>query len=71
MWGMREGAWLDGLHHALDPAIAVAYGWADDRADEEILARPLFRHSLSGEAEARSIKSFLLLFFKKEVLPYL
>ena len=47
-------AWLNHAHHALDEAVAEAYGWGDDfRAgaltDDEILAR-LFR--LNQEAGA-------------------
>jgi type II restriction/modification system DNA methylase subunit YeeA len=39
--GTPEGAWLDGLHRALDHAVAAAYGWPDDLPDDEILARLL------------------------------
>lgn len=37
-------AWLAACHHALDEAVAAAYGWADytpDMPDEEILRRLL------------------------------
>jgi type II restriction/modification system DNA methylase subunit YeeA len=33
-----EGAWLDGLHRALDAAVAAAYGWPADLPDEQVLA---------------------------------
>ena len=39
--GKPEGAWLDALHRALDAAVAAAYGWPDDIADDEVLARLL------------------------------
>jgi type II restriction/modification system DNA methylase subunit YeeA len=35
-------AWLDHAHHALDEAVAAAYGWPVDLSDDEILER-LFR----------------------------
>jgi len=39
--GTPEGAWLDGLHRALDEAVAAAYGWPVDLSDDEVLARLL------------------------------
>jgi type II restriction/modification system DNA methylase subunit YeeA len=39
--GKPEGAWLDGLHAALDAAVAAAYGWPSDISDEDALARLL------------------------------
>ena len=36
-----EGAWLDGLHRALDEAVAAAYGWPAALDDAEVLARLL------------------------------
>jgi len=39
--GTPEGTWLDNLHRALDEAVAAAYGWAADLADDEILGRLL------------------------------
>lgn len=36
-----EGAWLDGLHRALDAAVAAAYGWPAALDDAEVLARLL------------------------------
>ena len=36
----QRPAWLDHAHRALDQAVAAAYGWPADLADEEIL-RPL------------------------------
>jgi hypothetical protein len=32
-------AWLDNLHRELDAAVAAAYGWPVDLADDEVLAR--------------------------------
>jgi type II restriction/modification system DNA methylase subunit YeeA len=39
--GTPEGAWLDNLHRALDAAVASAYGWPEDIATDEALARLL------------------------------
>ncbi|WP_439594412.1 class I SAM-dependent DNA methyltransferase [Falsiroseomonas sp.] len=39
--GTPEGAWLDALHARLDAAVAAAYGWPADIAEEEALARLL------------------------------
>lgn len=39
--GKPEGAWLDALHRTLDVAVAAAYGWPDDIADDDVLARLL------------------------------
>jgi hypothetical protein len=39
--GTPEGAWLDALHAALDAAVARAYGWPEDIATEDALARLL------------------------------
>ncbi len=36
-----EGAWLDGLHRRLDEAVAAAYGWPADIAEDDALARLL------------------------------
>jgi hypothetical protein len=33
--------WLDNLHRALDRAVAAAYGWPEDIAEDEALARLL------------------------------
>jgi type II restriction/modification system DNA methylase subunit YeeA len=44
LYNMRstpEGAWLDSLHHALDEAVAAAYGWPADLSQDEVLARLL------------------------------
>jgi type II restriction/modification system DNA methylase subunit YeeA len=41
MRGEPEGAWLDGLHSALDTAVADAYGWPADLDDGEVLVRLL------------------------------
>jgi hypothetical protein len=32
-------AWLDHLHRALDAAVARAYGWPEDIAEDDALAR--------------------------------
>ena len=34
-------AWLVNVHHALDVAVAAAYGWPNDLSDEEVLRRLL------------------------------
>ena len=39
--GKPEGAWLDALHTTLDIAVASAYGWAENLADDDVLARLL------------------------------
>lgn len=39
--GKPEGAWLDALHRTLDAAVAAAYDWPDDIADDDVLARLL------------------------------
>ena len=39
--GTAAGAWLDGLHASLDQAVAAAYGWPADLADEAVLAELL------------------------------
>ena len=39
--GTPAGAWLDGLHRALDEAVAAAYGWPADLPDGDVLARLL------------------------------
>lgn len=46
----QRPAWLDHAHQALDAAVAAAYGWPADLADDEILAR-LF--ALNQERAAR------------------
>ncbi len=35
--------WLAAAHRRLDAAVCAAYGWPEDLADEEILARLLAR----------------------------
>ncbi|WP_217648778.1 hypothetical protein [Falsiroseomonas stagni] len=42
--GTAEGAWLDSLHARLDAAVAAAYGWPADIAEEDALARLLALH---------------------------
>ena len=50
--GPPEGAWLDGLHRALDEAVGAAYGWPADLPDDELLTRllalNLVRSAVSG-----------------------
>ena len=43
--------WLQTAHAELDAAVADAYGWPADLADDEILRR-LVRLNVSGEAGA-------------------
>jgi type II restriction/modification system DNA methylase subunit YeeA len=46
-------AWLANAHRALDEAVAAAYGWPADLADEEVLARLLALNlERAGEREA-------------------
>ena len=37
----KRPAWLANAHHALDEAVAAAYGWPADLSDDEVLARLL------------------------------
>ena len=37
----QRPAWLENAHRALDEAVAEAYGWPEDLADDEILSRLL------------------------------
>jgi hypothetical protein len=39
--GTGEGAWIDALHADLDRAVAAAYGWPEDIAVDDALARLL------------------------------
>jgi hypothetical protein len=39
--GKPEGVWLDGLHRALDEAVAAAYDWPPNLSNDDILARLL------------------------------
>jgi type II restriction/modification system DNA methylase subunit YeeA len=49
--GTPEGAWLDNLHRTLDEAVAAAYGWPADLADDEVLRRLLaLNHIRATEA---------------------
>ncbi len=41
MRGTSEGTWLDNLHHALDAAVAAAYGWPADISNDDALGRLL------------------------------
>jgi type II restriction/modification system DNA methylase subunit YeeA len=50
--GTPEGAWLDNLHRALDAAVATAYGWPADLADDEILSRLLELNHARAASEA-------------------
>ena len=48
--GTPGGAWLDNLHRTLDEAVAAAYGWPADLADEEVLDRLLaLNHERAGK----------------------
>ncbi|MCC7283601.1 MAG: hypothetical protein IT556_14540 [Acetobacteraceae bacterium] len=49
--GTPEGAWLDALHRALDEAVAAAYGWPADLAEDEVLARLLELNLARAAAE--------------------
>jgi len=46
-------AWLSAAHDALDRAVLAAYGWAEELADDELLAR-LLAHNLERPARSRS-----------------
>ncbi|TCZ61302.1 class I SAM-dependent DNA methyltransferase [Roseicella aquatilis] len=51
--GTPEGAWLDGLHRALDAAVAEAYGWPADIPEADALSRLLaLNHARAGSAAA-------------------
>jgi type II restriction/modification system DNA methylase subunit YeeA len=43
--------WLAAAHHRLDAAVFVAYGWPDDLAGEEILARLLALNLARAEGQ--------------------
>lgn len=44
-----DGAWIDALHAALDQAVAAAYGWPEDIATDDALARLLaLNHARPG-----------------------
>jgi len=49
-----EGAWLDGLHRRLDEAVAAAYGWPADIAEDDALARLLALNLARAGAAART-----------------
>jgi hypothetical protein len=44
-------AWLDHAHHALDEAVAEAYGWKPDMPDDEVLAKLLALNLTRAGAE--------------------
>ena len=46
--GTPAGAWLDGLHHTLDEAVAAAYGWPSDLPDTDVLSRLLALNQASS-----------------------
>jgi type II restriction/modification system DNA methylase subunit YeeA len=49
--GTPQGAWLDGLHRALDEVVAAAYGWPADLPDDELLGRLLaLNHARADKA---------------------
>ncbi len=56
--GTPEGVWLDNLHRALDAAVAAAYGWPADLAEDEILSRllDLNRARAAAGEDARIIR---------------
>jgi hypothetical protein len=47
-------AWLDHAHRKLDAAVAAAYGWPADLADEEILSRLLALNLERAAADAKA-----------------
>ena len=49
--GTPEGAWLDGLHAALDTAVAAAYGFPSDITEEDALARLLALNQARAAAQ--------------------
>ena len=49
----QRPAWLDMAHHRLDAAVAAAYGWPADLADDEILARLFALNQQRAQAAAR------------------
>jgi hypothetical protein len=56
MSGKPEGAWLDNLHHALDTAVAAAYGWSADIDTDDALHRLLqlnLTRAANGETTSR------------------
>ena len=48
-------AWLDNIHRELDEAVASAYGWRTDLADDEILKRLLDLNLARAEANPRPL----------------
>jgi len=51
--GTPAGMWLDNLHRALDAAVAAAYGWPADLADDDVLARLLaLNHERAAQERA-------------------
>jgi hypothetical protein len=52
--GTPAGVWLENLHHALDEAVAAAYGWPADLSDDEVLSRLL---ALNLERSAGQVQS--------------
>jgi hypothetical protein len=47
-------AWLDLAHRRLDAAVAAAYGWPADLADEQVLERLLALNLERADAERRA-----------------
>lgn len=45
-------AWLDGLHRRLDAAVAAAYGWPEDIAQDDALARLLALNRMRSGKQA-------------------
>jgi type II restriction/modification system DNA methylase subunit YeeA len=48
-------AWLANAHRELDEAVAAAYGWPADLADDDILARLLALNQERAAAEAADL----------------
>ena len=55
--GTPEGAWLDGLHQALDRAVAAAYGWPETIPDDDVLASLLALNQVRSSSGAPPLPS--------------
>jgi hypothetical protein len=53
----KRPAWLDFAHKKLDAAVAAAYGWPVDLADEHILEKLLALNLERASEEAKSAKA--------------
>jgi hypothetical protein len=47
-----QGAWLDNLHHALDDAVAAAFGWPKGIPEDDALARLLALNQAGASSTA-------------------